>query len=181
MNKNGRTLLIGIGLWSLSAGMLGPLFAVFGQQVGGNILDISWAWAVYLILMGLTTILVGKYSDKNISKEKLLIIGFFIVALFTYGYLLVSSPIELLLVQAGIGIGSAFIMPTWDALYAESTTRKKSGFAWGLAEGVWIIIAGIAIIVGGLIVNYSSFTVLFFVMGTIQLFAASYLLRIYKK
>lgn len=38
-------LLWSSNLWALGEGMLGPLFAVFAQRIGGNILDITWAWS----------------------------------------------------------------------------------------------------------------------------------------
>jgi hypothetical protein len=41
-----RLLLWISNLWSFGEGMLGPLFAVFAQHVGGNVLDITWAWAI---------------------------------------------------------------------------------------------------------------------------------------
>jgi hypothetical protein len=46
MQRKERLLLWSSNLWSLGEGMLGPLFAVFAQGIGGNILDITWAWAI---------------------------------------------------------------------------------------------------------------------------------------
>ena len=65
-----KILLYSSNLWYLSAGMLGPLIAVFTEQVGGSLLDISWAWAIYLIFTGLFIIITGKISDKILGKEK---------------------------------------------------------------------------------------------------------------
>jgi MFS family permease len=150
--------------------MLGPLFAIFGQKIGGNILDISWAWALYLITLGIFIIVVGKISDK-IGKEKLLVIGYGLNAIFTFSYLLVSNPYKLFAVQFGLGIAAALATPTWSSLYAKYEDKKHDGAAWGLVTGTDRIITGLALMTGGFIITYYSFNVLFVIMGCIQIVA----------
>ncbi|MFA5931602.1 MAG: MFS transporter [archaeon] len=173
MNKYGKILLIGSLLWYFGEGMLGPLFTVFAQQVGGDVLEITSAWAIYLIVLGVLTIIVGKYSDK-MDKEKLMIAGYGLNAIFTFGYLFVNDAISLFLVQAGLGFATALATPTWNALFAKSYDQSKDGSAWGIADGLPRIVTAIGIILGGLIVTFFSFTVLFVSMGIIQLIAAFY-------
>jgi len=76
INKKIRILLYGSNLWFLGEGMLGPLFAVFAERIGGDVLDISWAWATYLIVAGLMQIWVGKYSDGERGKERIMLLGY---------------------------------------------------------------------------------------------------------
>lgn len=177
VNKIERILLIGSGLWFFGEGMLGPLFTIFAQRIGGDILEISWAWAIYLLVMGIFTVIFGIYSDK-INEEKMMLFGYILNAIFTFGYLLVSNPIHLFFVQAGLGLANALATPTWDALYAKHEDRKKPGIAWGIADGMPSIVTGIAIVVGGIIITYFSFSLLFIIMGTIQIMAAIYQARI---
>jgi MFS family permease len=180
INKRVKTLLYGSNLWYFGAGMLGPLFAVFAERIGGDILEISWAWATYLIVTGILVIFVGKISDEKISKERLMVVGYALNALFTFGYLLVSSPIHLFLVQAGLGVASALAMPTWESLYAKYEDKRHDGYEWGLAGGEGYILTGIAMVIGGLVVNYLSFKILFITMGTVQIIATVYQSRILK-
>ena len=161
--------------------MFGPLLAVFTERVGGSILDISWAWATYLIVTSFVIIIVGKISDNKISKEKLMISGYALNVVFTFAYLTVSSPMRLFFVQAGLGVAAALAMPTWQALYAKYEDRKHAGYTWGLADGEAQLITGLAIIIGGLIVNYISFEALFIVMGIIQIVATLYQSQILRK
>ncbi len=181
MNPKAKNLLWASNIWYLAEGMLGPLFAIFTEHVGGDILDISFAWATYLIVTGVFNILFGTLSDKKVSKEKIMIAGYALNALFTFGYIFVSSPIHLFIVQAGLGLASALATPTWDALYAKYENRKNSGFSWGIAEGGATIITGIGIIIGGLIVSRFSFTILFMVMGGIQTLATIYQMRLLRR
>ena len=151
--------------------MFGPLFAIFAEEIGGNILSITWAWATYLIVAGILYILVGKYVDKHKNKDKIMIIGYALNAIFTISYIFISSPWHLFIIQAGLGMSAALATPAWNALYAKYQDRKKSVFEWGLAGGSAQISTGIAIIIGGLIVNYFTFTTLFIIMGIIQIIA----------
>lgn len=166
-----KILLWGSNIWSLGEGMLGPLFAVFAGRVGGNLLEMSWAWATYLIVTGVFTIIVSRVADKKIKKAHLLILGNALNALFTFGYLFVDGPLQLFAVQVGLGMASALVIPAWDALYSELEDKKHDEFEWGLASGEAQILAGIAIIIGGFIVNYYSFSTLFITMGTLKVLA----------
>lgn len=172
LNKKIKILLFGSGIWYFGEGMFGPLFAVFAQKIGGNILDISWAWAIYLIATGVLLMVIGKLSDHSIKlKEKLMIFGYALNAVFTFAYLLVSSPWHLFFVQLGLGIAAALATPTWVSLYTKYLDGRYSGFYWGFFEGQTQIIIAAAIIVGGLVVNYFSFATLFITMGIIQIIA----------
>src|SRR3989339_136741 len=143
INRKIKLLLYGGGLWFFGEGMFGPLFALFAEKVGGTILDMTWAWATYLIVAGLLYILVGKFTDTYHHKRKIMVLGY--------------------------------------ALNAKHEDRRNGGFQWGLAGGTAQIITGIAIIIGGLIVNYLSFDVLFITMGIIQVIATITQARILKE
>ena len=171
LTKTSRILLLGANIWFFGEGMLGPLFAIFAERVGGDILDITWAWATYLIMTGLVYILVGRLINGKKYKEKVMIAGYALNAFFTFGYLFVSHPLQLFFVQAGLGVAEAIGTPAWDALYAKNVNEEHDTYAWGLATGQSQIVTGIAIVAGGLIVNYSSFNTLFITMGIIQVIA----------
>lgn len=135
LSKTTRILLYGSSIWYLGKGMLGPILGVLTEKIGGDVLEISWIWATYLIATGVFTAFVGKLSDNKFSKEKLLVAGYALNALFTFGYLFASSTLHLLCVQIGLGIAAALATPTWDALYAKQNTQTDAGYVWGLAAG----------------------------------------------
>lgn len=177
LRREERILLAGASFWWLGEGLFGPLFAVFAGKIGGSILEISWAWAIYLLVTGALEIFVGRISDK-FGHAKLMVAGYALNALFTFGYLFVSSPVGLFIVQAGLGVALALADPTWDALYAKFESPRRAGFIWGLEHGTEELITGVSIILGGLIVSYFSFTALFVIMGTIQTIGAIYQAKI---
>ncbi|HAO45883.1 MAG TPA: MFS transporter, partial [Chitinophagaceae bacterium] len=169
LTKTAKLLLLGANIWYFGEGMMGPLFAVFAEKVGGDILDITWAWATYLVITGLLYILVGKLLNNKTYKARVMVAGYTLNALFTFGYLLVDSPVKLFLVQAGLGIAEAIGTPAWDALYAKNLHEEMDSYAWGLSTGQSQIVTGIAFGLGGLITHYISFEALFICMGIIQL------------
>lgn len=181
LNRRTKILLYGSNMWSLGEGMMGPILAIFNERVGGDILDISWVWATYLIATGIFTVFIGNLSDNKISKEKLLVTGYLLNTLFTFSYLFVASSGQLFAVQAGLGFATALATPTWDALYASNEDKTKAGYIWGLAGGRDQLITGVAIIIGGLIVNYFDFKVLFITMGVVQAIATIYQAQILKE
>lgn len=177
MKKEEKILLAGAGFWWLGEGLFGPLFAVFAGRIGGSILDISWAWAIYLLVTGILEVFVGRLSDK-FGHAKLMVIGYALNAIFTFCYIFIHTPAALFVVQAGLGVALALADPTWDALYAKYEDKKHPGFIWGLEHGTEELVTGISIFLGGLIVTYFSFTALFVIMGVIQTIGTIYQAKI---
>lgn len=167
--------------WFFGEGLLGPLFAVFTQKIGGDILDITYAWGVYLVITGIFIIIFGKLSDRILNRKKLLFAGYVLNAVLTFGYLFVNNPLQLLILQAGLGFAVAMATPTWNALYSKYQHKEHRGLAWGLSDGLSQLFTGIAVILGGFVLVYFSFNILFVIMGIIQIIAVILLIPILKE
>jgi MFS family permease len=182
MKREAKILLVADNIWLFGEGMLGPLLAVFAQRIGGDVLQIAWAWSTYLVVQGILAILIGRYFDRlkhESSKEILMIGGFILNAVFTFGYIFVHGTVSLLLVEVGLGIAAALATPTWDALYATHTgDMNNKGMSWGLEDGLAQISTGFAIIAGGFVVSLFSFNILFVMMGVFQVIATIVQFRI---
>jgi MFS-type transporter involved in bile tolerance (Atg22 family) len=173
-HKEIRVLLIGANLWYVGEGMFGPLLSVYTERIGGSILDLTGAWSVYLLVTGLCMLVVGASADRPHAPARLMVAGYVLNAICTFAYLLVVTPSQLLLVQAGLGLANALATPTWDVLYSAQLPPNHSGMVWGMAHGMEYLITSVAILIGGYVVYLGSFTLLFSVMGMIQLIAAVY-------
>lgn len=171
MNNATKLLLVGSSLWYFAEGLLGPLFAVFSEQVGGDVLDITGAWAAYLIVSGIAYPLVGRLLNRSRWKYRMITVGYALNTLFTFAYLFVTNTTHLLLVQVGLGVAEAISTPSWDAFFASQLGEKEDTFLWGVASGHTQFISGVAILVGGLIAELVSFRALFVAMGCISLAA----------
>jgi MFS family permease len=69
-------LLFASSLWYFGEGLFGPLFAIFSEKVGGDLLDITWAWSLYLIVTGVFYVLIGKLFNRSLWKSKLIAVGY---------------------------------------------------------------------------------------------------------
>ncbi len=171
LSRSAKILLLASSLWYFGEGLFGPLFAVFAEKVGGDIMDITWAWSLYLIVTGISYVAIGKIFNRTKWKSKLIVIGYALNTIFTFAYLLVDNTTSLLFVQVGLGLAEAISTPAWDASFASELEDTNDTFLWGIANGQSFFVSGIAIAIGGAIANYISFNALFIMMGCIQLLA----------
>lgn len=163
-----KILLIASSLWFFGEGLMGPLFAVFAEKVGGDLLDITWAWALYLILSGILYILFGKVLRNSPHREKAMVFGYLLNTILTFCYLLVHNSTHLFLLQIGFAFAESISTPIWDSIFANELEEAGDSFFWGIANGHTHLLTGIAVAIGGLITYYISFEVLFIIMGCIQ-------------
>lgn len=180
LSKLSKVLIIASSLWYFGEGLFGPLFAVFAEKMGGDILDISWAWAAYLMATGIFYVLVGKLLLNSKYKKEVMVGGYALNALLTFGYIFVYDTRSLLFIQIGLGIAEALSTPIWDSLFASNLEDTENTFHWGLATGHTHFISGIAIAVGGMVAHYLSFNSLFIIMGCIQVIATIIQFRVIK-
>lgn len=170
MNLPLKLLLMGSYLWVFGEGLLGPLYAIFAEDVGGSVLELTGAYAIYLVIAGILMIVVGRVADRGRS-ELLMMAGYALNAAATFGYLLVKTPAHLFIVQAILGIALALANPTWDSLFQKYSEEGSVATAWGLEEGGNFIAQGAAMMLGGIILTATSFTALFVIMGVVQTIA----------
>jgi predicted MFS family arabinose efflux permease len=166
-----KILLLASSLWFFGEGLFTPLFAIFSEKIGGDLLDITWALSLYMVLTGILYMLFGKLLRKSKHKELVLVIGYLLNTVFTFCYIFIHNNKQLLLLQIGLAISEALSTPIWDALFAKYLDTSDDSLFWGIAGGHSQLVSGIAIAVGGLVIYYFSFDTLFIIMGCIQALA----------
>ncbi|MBV9986784.1 MAG: MFS transporter [Chitinophagaceae bacterium] len=167
-SKTHRTLLLASSLWFFGEGLFSPLFAVFSEKVGGDILDVTWALSLYLVLTGVLYIVFGRLLRRSNYKEIALIAGYLLNTLLTFCYILIHNSTQLLCLQVGLAVAEALSTPVWDALFAKNLDNSDDSLFWGIAGGHSQLVSGVAIALGGLVIYYFSFNTLFIIMGSIQ-------------
>ncbi len=149
--------------------LLGPLYAVYVESIDKNILFISITWAVFLASATFFTFIVSKRGDSVKEKEYLLMAGFLIRAISWFLFIFVGSIYHLILIQFFLGIGEAFGSPSFDTIFAQHLDegmQVKEYSSWKLiVNGA----TAIATIIGGLIVVYFGFNILFIIMSSMAL------------
>jgi hypothetical protein len=170
LKKRLGVLLWSNNLWYLSEGLLGATMVFFGQKVGGDLLNLSWAGALYYAANGLVEFMVGRFSRSEIVMERVMIVGFILNTIATFSFCWVETMYTFFLVQMIIGISRGLAGPTWDALYQMANTTDHVADAWGRSRGFGSMFMAISIILCGYLVKESEqrFDRAFIIMGIIQ-------------
>ncbi len=169
-------LLVTNSLILVSRAMIGPIYALFVKEIGGSLLDASYAFGIFALVAGIVTLLSGKYTDKIKENELIIVFGYITVAIGFFGYLFVNSFLSLLIIQVIIGFGEAVYAPAFDAIYSKHLDRDKMGEGWGLWEALNYFTAAFGAVGGGILVTFFGFNIIFIIMGTLCLGSALYIL-----
>ena len=175
LNKALRIMLFTNGLILLAGAMLGPIYALFVEKIGGNLMDASIAGAIFALVAGITTFLSGKYSDKIKENELVMVFGYAVMGIGFLLYITIDSILALFLIEALIGFGEAIYAPVFDAVYSKHIDRRESGKQWGAWESTNYFMAAIGAIVGGGIVTLFGFQTLFIIMAMLCFGSAFYI------
>jgi len=175
INKRVKVLLVTNSIILLAVAMLGPIYALFVDEIGGSLLDASLAAGVFALVAGVVTLLSGRRVDQVKNKGVIVIIGYLIISVGFLLYTVVDSIYSLLVVQVIIGLGEAVYSPAFDTLYAKHIDRKKAGYEWGMWEALNYFSLAVGAIIGGLVVTNFGFNTLFVVMSLFCFSSAFYL------
>lgn len=178
MNRTLRYLLVGESFYLLAAGLFGPIYAIFVAQIGGDLLAAGTAYAAFAFTAGFMTLFISRWEDHVNHKEKLILIGHVIGAAAVFGYIFVSNPVQLFIIQFLLGLSKAVGKPAFDGLYSRHLDRGKLVSEWGLYDSMSFFTIGISAAVGGIIVTMSSFQVLFLFMFFVSLVSIAVSLKL---
>lgn len=177
-NKAIRILLVTNSFILIAGAMLGPIYALFVEKIGGDLMDASYAFAVFALAAGITTFVSGKYADRIKEDELIVVLGYVIMGVGFFGYTLVNSIWSLLVIQVIVGLGGAIYSPAFDAIYSKHLDGHKSGREWGAWEAINYFTSALGAVVGGLLVTFFGFNTMFVTMGLLCFSSAIYLFRL---
>lgn len=180
-NRALRIMIITNGMILLAGAMLAPIYALFVQKVGGDLLDASFAGGTFAFVAGTTVLVSGMYSDALRKKKLVVVLGYLVMGVGFLLYIWVSSIWFLLAVQVLIGFGEAIYNPAFDALYSQHLEPGKTSTEWGAWEATNYFATAVGAVAGGLIVTKFGFTPLFLIMSVLCFSSAAYIHFLPKK
>lgn len=157
-------------LFMLAGGLFGPIYAVFVEDIGGDLLTAGAAYSVFAIAAGIVVFAISKWEDRVKQQENLIVVGYALSVVGFLGYLLIREPWQLFVVQIIFGIGEAIGAPAYDALYSKHLDKGKFASEWGMWDAMQWFVTGVAAAAGGFIANRYGFRFLFVIMLAISLF-----------
>ena len=157
-------LVYSFNVSSFAEGILLPIYAIFVQKVGGDILDAGLAMGIFLITEAIFTMFVHRFSWTARQRLFLMVLGWIIWLAGICSYLLISDIWMLFISQILTAIGNAIADPIFDQELAHHTDKKIEQYEWGFFEGSKSLVDGLAAIVGAAIASWFGFRSLIIVM-----------------
>lgn len=176
-----KALLITDGLVLTAQAMLVPIYAVFVQEVGGDILDAGITAAALALGSGVAALFSGRYADGLRDKKHLIVVCYAVTGLGFLLFTTINNVWYLAAVQAAIGLVRAFAEPAFDALYSVNLDKNREAEGWGAWEAMAYFVAAGGALAGAAIVSFASFDALFVVMASLCVISSTYLLKIPKR
>lgn len=174
-NKALRILLYTNGLILMAGAMLGPIYGLFVEKIGGSLMDAGIAGGIFAFVAGVTTLISGKYSDQVKENELIVVLGYLIMGTGFFLYFFVNSVFFLFAVEILLGIGQAIYAPAFDAIYSKHLDGHKSGTQWGAWESMNFFTTAIGSVLGGAVVAFLGFQTLFVIMAMLCFGSAIYI------
>jgi hypothetical protein len=159
-----KVLVSAFTLSMFAEGVILPIYAVFVQRIGGNILDAGNAMGIFLITQGAFTVAIHRLRWSARARVVLMVAGWTIWLAGIASYLLISNILMLFVTQILTAAGNALADPAFDQELADHTDQNLKEYEWGLWEGSKDLIDGVAAIIGAFIAQRLGFRVLIFSM-----------------
>ena len=169
MHKQLKLFLASNSFFVFAMGMFGPIYAIFVQKIGGDIIDAGTAWAIFMIVSGFGILFMGKMQDKIKKDKPVMILGYALWSLGILGYFFVSSVNQLFSLQVLLVFSSVILTPAYDSFYTKYLEKGKFASQWAAWEATWHIVTGIAALIGAFVAKMFSFKFLFLAMFFISL------------
>lgn len=148
------------------------LLALFpiAKDLSSDFVTMTWVIIAYLLVNTALVLSLGRLADMY-GRKKMYIIGF---AVFTIGSALCGlafSGISLVGFRVLQGAGAALLTANSFAILSEAFPKNETGRAFGVNAIVWGIGAVLGIILGGVIIAYTSWRLIFLINVPIGIFA----------
>lgn len=190
INKIIKIFIVSDFFFNCGWGLLGPIFSIFIVQniTTGSITEgakvAGFAALFYWITKSILHIPIGRYLDKNHGEKDdfwFVFFGTFLTGLVPFGFLISSLPWHIYIFQILHGIGMAMCLPSWLAIFTRHIDKGKEAFEWGMESTSIGIGAGLTGAVGGIMVAFFSFKIVFILVGAFTIFSTLLILIVRKE
>ncbi len=175
INRVIRTLVLADFFVNAGFSVFAPVVAIFitRQISGGTIEAIGFGAAIVQLCKIIVELPLARVLDKNHGEYDdfySLIIGSTLIAIVPFAYLFAHSIIHIYIIQAIYGVGIAFVVPPWYAIFSRHLDKMHESFEWTLdSVSIGLAAAGAAAL-GGIIAQRFGFNFVFIIGGIFAIF-----------
>ena len=180
-----KILLAYLFIINASEGLFLPIIAVFitGTLAGATLKTVGFSLAIFAVTKSIIQVPLARFIDKKRGEKDdffVLIAGAAIGVVYAYGYLFITVPWHLYLLEGIGGTGAACLMAAYYGLFARHVDKGKEGFEWSLfSVGGLTISAALGAAIGGVFADTYGFRILFITAGISGTAATLLLLMLY--
>ena len=174
-------LLIVSGLYYFADALLLPIYAIFVEEIGGDIQTAANAYAIFWLTAGFLTFVAGKFEDKMKESELSIAMSQYILAAGFLLYYITTTPQMLYVVMVVLGIGNAIYWPAFHSVYGKHIDGKRSSMQWSLYDGLSYLIPAGGAVLGGYLVNTYGFDMVFLLMAGIAFVTGTFIVLLPRK
>jgi MFS family permease len=183
MAASRRRLLSPLLLWfmgtmilaNIASMMIFPLESLYVQERGASVEQVGLFFTIAAVVPLLFQIFGGWLSD-SIGRLQAVAIGS-VGGVLAYGfYILAPSWAWLLPASVLSSMAGAFVAPSFQAFIAEESTAETRGRVYGITSTMFLVVNVVGPLLGGLVAQGLSFTMLYVIAGS--LYGTAALMRI---
>ncbi len=150
--------------------LLFPVIPKYAEVLGTPLSLVGLVVGTFSYVAALTMIPFGMLSDR-VGRRALLVIGLVIYTVAPLFYLMVTSPLQLILVRGIHGLASASFIPVANALVVEISPLQRRGEALGWFTGATMMGFVVGPITGGFLLHSYGFDATFYACSLTSLLA----------
>ncbi len=154
----------------MSLTVLLPTLPLYIESLGANQQQVGLVMGSFAIGLLLLRGILGQWADRR-SRKLVIQIGAIAVALAPFGYLTIPSLPILVVIRALHGISVAGMTTGYSTLVVELSPKEKRGELLGAMMLVLPMGMTLGPVLGGYIVEFAGYSVLFIVSGILGIFA----------
>lgn len=180
-----RTLVIADFFTNAGFSVFAPVFAVFitGQIQNGSMEVVGFGAALFQIFKSGLQIPIARFLDKDPGEYDdflSLVFGSILLSTIPFWYLFATKAHHIYIIQSIYGIGAAFAIPPWYAMFSRHVDKMKENVEWSMDSISVGAGAAIAAALGGIIATRFGFQAVFIIAGFLAIFGAIQQLLIFR-
>lgn len=146
------------------------------EDLHTDYVTIVWVVVAYLLINTSLVLSLGRLADIQ-GRKKMYNVGFIIFTIGSALSGLASTGLTLVAFRAVQGVGAALIMANSFAIISETFPVGERGKAFGMNMIVWGTGSVLGIILGGVIISYTSWRLIFLINVPIGIFGTAWAYR----
>lgn len=169
MHRNVRLLLGSSIFIHMGLNVLAPVYAIYVQHIGGQLIDASFSVGFYALLRGVLYFVFARFEDKHLPHRPILFGGYMMYAIAYLAYIIVDAPVWLFVIQGWLAVADTILNPSWSAVIATSLSTGQERVTYAKFYGYRSMFEALGAFIGGIAIVSIGFSWTFALMA---LFAA---------